>query len=85
MAHTRADRRHYEEVMKARARRIYKQSWKWSTPSPRAVGILAHNLKRCSCEMCCNLRGRNDSNWEKLTPQERRDRDETQYELQDIA
>lgn len=66
----RAIRRHHKERMRAKARRVARQSW--NTPEKwvehQAVRH-ADNLKSCSCSMCCNVR-RNE--WEKgeLTRQE---------------
>jgi len=52
----RAWRRHMKMKMKRKARNIGKYIWKHSDEQCTKDQYLADNLKKCSCEMCCNLR-----------------------------
>lgn len=52
----RAWRRHMKMKMRQKARKIGKYVWGHSEDQCRKDEYLADNLKKCSCQLCCNLR-----------------------------
>jgi hypothetical protein len=61
----RSDRRHHIERLKKKRRKY----WSWGeNKSDRAIGMLVHTPKTCSCHMCGNPR----KYWKEKTIQEKK-------------
>ena len=58
MSYSRAERRQHLRRMKAKARKVARQSWgyKLNDPFLKRAEKWANHLKMCSCHGCCNPR-----------------------------